>query len=176
MEQVRSGSEEAARELLEIFGPHIIRVVRRKLDQRLRARFDSADFAQDVWASFFANPPRHEVVDRPEALIAFLVRMARNKVVDAHRKGLVYQKENVTRQNSLDGSAALEAKALSGTDPTPSQAAAAREEWQRLPGHYQRILLLLGEGKTHVEIAREVGVNEKTVRRVFRRYVLGDSS
>ena len=58
MQSVREGSQEAARTLFERYGPHIRRVVRRKLHQKLRPQFDSVDFVQDVWASFFAQQGR----------------------------------------------------------------------------------------------------------------------
>jgi len=56
LEQARAGSDSAARELIERFGPFILRVIRNRLDPRLRSIFDSADFSQAVWASFFAMP------------------------------------------------------------------------------------------------------------------------
>ena len=67
MRSVREGSEDAARMLFDRYAPHIRRVVRRKLHQKLRPQFDSVDFVQDVWASFSRSkaskqalsPPRH---------------------------------------------------------------------------------------------------------------------
>src|SRR5262245_32263571 len=37
MERIRAGSQEAARELCDRYGSHILRVVRRKLDKKLRS-------------------------------------------------------------------------------------------------------------------------------------------
>ena len=58
IDQICSGSEEAAWNFIETYGPHIQRVVRRRLHQSLRSKFDSVDFVQMVWASFFADPQR----------------------------------------------------------------------------------------------------------------------
>jgi RNA polymerase sigma-70 factor (ECF subfamily) len=171
MQRLRDGSEEAARELLERYGDHILRVVRRKLHRRLRAKFDSVDFVQAVWASFFADGPQRYAFDRPQALIAFLVTLAQNKVVDAVRQRFVLQKHNVNRERALDGSVAAQAAGVSARDPSPSQVAVANDEWRRLlaelPARYQRMLELLRKGYTQREIAAELGVNEKTVRRVL---------
>src|SRR5262249_44175004 len=52
MQRLAGGSQEAARELYDRYGPHIRRVVRRRLIPALRPKFDSIDFEQDVWKSF----------------------------------------------------------------------------------------------------------------------------
>jgi RNA polymerase sigma factor (sigma-70 family) len=173
MGRVREGSQGAAQELYERYWPHVIRVVRRKLDKKLRAKFDSADFAQAVWASFFVNPTHQYAFARPEELIAFLAQLAQNKLVDAQRQRYRTQKYNVNRERALEGSALLEALGVADRQPGPSQLAAAQEQWERLldgqPPHYQRILHLLRQGSTHQEIARELGLSEKTVYRVIRK-------
>ena len=171
MERVRDGSQDAAEELVARYGDHIVRVVRRRLSKRLRSKFDSADFQQDVWASFFANPA--ETFAGPDALAAFLAGLARNKVLMAVRRRCRLQKYNVARENSLHGSAAYQADGLTAREPTPSQIAAAREKWDQLlhgqPRRYRRILTLLREGHTHVQIAHALGVHEKTIQRLVRR-------
>jgi RNA polymerase sigma factor (sigma-70 family) len=173
MERLRKGSPEAARVLCERYGPHILRVVRRKLDKKLRAKFDSADFEQAVWASFFIDPTHQYSFKQPEELIAFLAELAHNKLVDALRQRYRTAKYNVNRERSLEGSAACQAARVADRQPTPSELAAARERWDRLvegqPPRYRRILELLRQGNTHAEIAREVGVSEKTVQRLLRK-------
>jgi RNA polymerase sigma factor (sigma-70 family) len=173
MERVRAGSEQAARDMLRLYGEHVLRVVRRRLNRKLRSKFDSSDFVQAVWASFFAKAPARCTFDRPQALVAFLATLAQNKVVDAVRQRFQRQKYNVNREHSLDGSTAAEAAELAARQPTPSQVAVANEEWHRLidelPAHYQRMLELLRAGHTQREIAQELGVNEKTIRRVIEK-------
>jgi RNA polymerase sigma-70 factor (ECF subfamily) len=174
MRRLRDGDEEAARVLLRDYGPHILRIIRRRLDPKLRSKFDSQDFAQSVWASFFAGLPEQDLnFDRPEALLAFLKNLASNKVIDAHRQRRRTKKYDVAREHSLDGSAAAAAGHLAVPGPTPSQAAVAKERWDRLlegqPDYCQRILVMLQKGYTHQEIADQLGLNEKTVRRLLRR-------
>ncbi len=175
MRRVREGSQEAAEELFERYGPHIRRVVRRSLNKRLRSQFDSSDFVQAVWATFFTvHVP--ESIDRPEALIAFLANLARNKVVEAFRQRFQSMKYNVNREHSLEGSAAYQVIALPAPQPTPSQAFLAKEEWdkllERVPAQHRRILDLVRQGSTHKEIAQELGLNEKTIRRLIRKLAL----
>src|SRR5436853_7788988 len=85
MQGVRDGSPEAVRTLLDRYGPHVLRTVRRTLNPRLRTRFDSTDFVQDVWASYFTHNAGPRMFERPEDLVAFLGRMARNRVVEEFR-------------------------------------------------------------------------------------------
>lgn len=177
MQRVRAGSEEAAQELFERYGPHIFRVVRRRMTQKLRAKFDSADFVQAVWASFFAIPTCRQTFERPEALVAYLAQLASNKVVDAVRQRMQTAKYNVNRERSLDGSAAFQAGTVAGADPTPSQIIGAREEFaqllKQLPARHQEIIVLLGEGHTHAEIAQRLNIDPKTIWRVLRQVATG---
>lgn len=80
IEQVCAGSEEAARHLIDDYGPHIQRVVRRKLNHQMRSKFDSEDFVQMVWISFFAEPTRIAQFEQPDELIRYLAGMAMNKL------------------------------------------------------------------------------------------------
>src|SRR5437868_2232302 len=101
MERLRSGAADAPGELLDRYGAHVLRVIRHRLDQRLRQEFDSADFLQDVWKSFFQAPPPGRTFDRPEALIAYLAQVARHKVVDACRRRATHMRD-AGRERPLD--------------------------------------------------------------------------
>src|SRR5262245_30849537 len=177
MQRVREGSEEAARELAERYGPHILRVVRKKLASRLRSMFDSDDFTQAVWVSFFANLTKGTHFDRPQALATFLARLAENKVLQVLRRCFHSQKANINRECSLDNPESSRRADLPARQPTPSQVVAARDAWDRLlaaqPEHCRQILLLLAQGHTHREIALELRLNEKTVRRLIHRLLKG---
>jgi RNA polymerase sigma-70 factor (ECF subfamily) len=172
LDRVREGSDEAVRQLLQRYGPHIRTVIRQKLDIDMRSIFDSLDFLQDVWASFLTGELDHTFHD-PNALMKFLVNMARNKVTDEVRRRVRGARHSLARERSLDGSARLEAAGLRAAVPTPGELAVAHEEWERLlegrPAHHRRILLMLRQGHTHEEIAREMGLNERTVRRLIHK-------
>lgn len=169
MERVLAGSQTAARELVEGYGHYILYVIRRRLHDQLRSKFDSRDFEQEVWASFFANLPKKQAFQSPEELIGFLTSLARNKVVESVRQRLRAQKYNVIRETPLGD--APDAADLPARQPTPSEVAMGREEWDRLlqnqPAAYRCILALLRVGKTLQETARELDVSERTVRRVI---------
>jgi RNA polymerase sigma-70 factor (ECF subfamily) len=170
---VRAGSEQAIQELVDTYGGHIRRVVRRRLNKSLRPKFDSLDFVQSMWASFFEHRSEIAEFDSPEALTRYLSRIVSNKVIEQCRRYLQTEKHNVNRERSLHGTEAGEALQPPSPRSTPSEVVQAKEQWQRLlenqPPHYQRMLQLRAEGATFREIAAELGVDEKTVRRVLQR-------
>jgi RNA polymerase sigma factor (sigma-70 family) len=176
MQRVRAGSPEAARELFDQYGHHVRRVVRRTLHKKLRSKFDSSDFVQSVWATFFAARPPG--IATPEDLCAFLNRLARNKVVEVFRQRCQTDKYNVNRERSLEGSAAYQATRMAARQPTPSQVAVANEQWDQLrhdlPAHYRDILELTRQGNTQQEIAQKLNLHERTIRRVLRKLALGN--
>ncbi len=171
--RIREGSQDAVRELLDRYGDALLRVIRRRLARPLRRQFDSADFVQAVWASFFAARPDRRHFESPEALIAFLAQVAKNKMADAARREFQAGKRDVNRTHSLEGSAAAPAALAHSRSPTPSQVVGAEDQWDRMlegqPEHARQILGLLRLGHTHDEVAARLGLNEKTVRRVVER-------
>jgi RNA polymerase sigma factor (sigma-70 family) len=170
LDAARSGSQEAAQALVDEYGSQIIRAVRRRLNRQMRSQFDSHDFVQNVWTSFFADATRLELFNSPAALAAYLMQMAENKVVDEVRKRMVWEKRNVKRERSIDDSRLLYGKGLRAPSPTPSQVVMADEAWDKIrrerPVHY-RMFELRQAGKTFEQIADELGVNERTVRRAL---------
>src|ERR1700722_1272147 len=180
MQRVLAGSETAAEEFFRDYEPYLLHAVRRRLDKRLRSQFDSLDFAQDVWASFFADRPDKRAFAQPGDLVAFLTEVAPNKVLDANRQRLGTRKYNVRLEESLDDSAAFDKDRLMGQEPTPSQALSKEEEWSQFlrkqPLVYRRIFILLREGKEPAETPRELGIPPRTVLRAMQRRTRGTIS
>src|SRR5215216_1500296 len=100
LRRIQAGDEEAARELLARYEAEVRLVVRRQLPKLLRSQFDSLDFLQSVWGSFFrrvrSGPGLAQFEDQRH-LVAFLARAAKNKVIDAYRKA-GSQKQNMRRE------------------------------------------------------------------------------
>lgn len=170
MQRVLTGSEPAAEELFRDYGPSLLHAIRRRLSKRIRSQFDSLDFAQDVWASFFKEGPEKRSFNSPTELVLFLTKVAENKVIDAFRHRVRTQKHDLEREESLDDSRRIDKGELVGAQPTPSQIVMSKEEWveflRKQPMAYRRIFILLREGKTQDEIAVELGIHKKTVQRV----------
>ena len=170
MEQVRLGSPEAAAQLWRKYGPYVIYAVRRSLNQRLRSRFDSQDFAQSAWASFFTDLPDASRLESPAALVKLLTRMARNKVVSEDRRELA-AKRKMNRQRGVRV-ANLE-RVHDPRTPTPSQEATAIEIVEQVaadqPPKFGRVMQARLEGMDTAEIADLESMSERSVRRVLSR-------
>jgi RNA polymerase sigma factor (sigma-70 family) len=171
MQKIKDGSGEAFLELVETYGHHVYRAVRHKLNRAIRAKFDSGDFVQAVWASFFENRQRVIGFATTSDLINFLSRVAKNKVIDECRRRLGSQSKDVSREVPLDQSAV--APSLVSPSPTVSELAMAGERLQRMladqPSQFRKIVNLRVAGATHEEIAEALGVSAKTVQRVLKR-------
>lgn len=175
LQRIREGSDDAVRTFIERYGPYVLMIIRRRLDRRLRSKFDSLDFMQDVWASLFVDPPMPDAFTEPKSLFKFLAKMARNKVIDALRQGAA-QRNDVKRERSLDGSVFAAVAATRATSPTPSAIAVANEQWDQLvtesPELDQQVLDLRRQGFKQADISRRLNLHPKTVRRVLQRYSL----
>lgn len=172
LRQVQQGSHEAARELYETYVDHVLRGVRVRLWHRMRSKFDSQDFVQQVWASFFDGRERLPDFDTPEALVNYLLGMAYNKVTGEGRH-LQTQKHDIQREQRIATAAGPHPVSR---DPTPSAVAVYHEQYDRLvdrqPPRVKRIVELRLDGKTFEEIAAELEIDESTARRVIKRLQL----
>jgi RNA polymerase sigma-70 factor (ECF subfamily) len=173
MQRVREGCPDAAQEVFNRFSEPIRWVVRRKLNRRLRTQYDSVDFIQSVWASFFQVPAERFTFASPQELIGFLAQLATHKVVDAFRRRLQTAKHDLKRECSYDALADNNSPELPFHQATPSQVAIAHEHWERmvdgLPPMQRRILEMLRQGHSHAEIAAQLGLHNKVIRRFLEK-------
>lgn len=179
MTRVQAGSQDAAQEVFARYGDAVRRVVRHNLHQRLRRHYDSADFEQSVWGSFFQIPAERYSFPTPDDLVAFLSRVAYNKVMARTRQRLGGTRRHDMRDEvSLDephgpNDGATLAGSLPAPTHTPSKYVMADERWLKLtrnlpPGHV-RILELMLEGYSDTEIAERLGHDRKVIQRLLER-------
>jgi RNA polymerase sigma-70 factor (ECF subfamily) len=170
LDRIRTGDEDAARELLARYEAEVRLVVRRQLPRLLRSRFDSLDFMQSVWGSFFRRlRGRPDEFQDARHLVAFLARAARNKVIDEYRRA-ASQKQNMHREEPLYDETHHPRELAAGGD-TPSQLFEAEEALGRLrdlvPEERRNILDLRAQGLSSKEIGERLGISERTVQRVI---------
>src|SRR5262249_10142289 len=147
----------------------ILRVVRRRLSQKMRARFDSGDFEQDVWASFFAMPPDQVNFRSPDDLAAYLRAVARNKVIETGRAQMMGPVGAMNRECSLDAMSPLSPALAEPGQATPSQVAIADEQLADLARGQmpavRKMLALMRDGYSYDEIASRTGLHPKAIQR-----------
>ena len=162
--------QDAAGQLIARHAPEELRVVRRRLPNDLRSKFDSQGFAQASGASIVGNPSRLRSLHSECAFRAYSAALTNNKVRMEIRCRLVIQKYNVNREMPLEPS-------LTGvggeSNDTPSDIAVARARWNAMvdhqPAREQRMLHLRFEGLRYEEVAATFGVDDRTVRRTMQR-------
>src|SRR4051812_31567551 len=170
LRRIHDGDEDAARDLLLKYEAEVRLVVRRQLPRLLRSRFDSLDFLQSVWGSFFRRV-RGEPTEFEDSrhLVAFLARAAKNKVIDEYRRA-ASRKADMHREEPLWVEGDRPRDLAAGGD-TASQLAEAREAFDRLqdllPADRRAVLELKAEGLSSREVGDRLGVSERTVQRVL---------
>ncbi|MEZ6063606.1 MAG: sigma-70 family RNA polymerase sigma factor [Planctomycetaceae bacterium] len=173
LKQVRDGTPGAAETLVDEYGPCIRRAVRRRINAKLRDRYDSMDFAQSVWASFFGHLSVVSSFGSSGDLVGYLTRMASNKVIDAGRRTAARPERNSQGKPGHIESGFDYRRSFA--EPTPSQNAVAKECRDLLTDQpqstHRRMVEMKIAGASHQEIAAFAGVSERHVRRVLRRIV-----
>jgi RNA polymerase sigma-70 factor (ECF subfamily) len=170
LNRIAAGDQDAARELLTRYEAEVRLVVRRQLPRLLRSRFDSLDFLQSVWGSFFrkvkGGPAEFE---DSRHLVAFLARAAKNKVIDEYRRA-GSRKADMHREEPLwvDGDSPRD---LPAADASPSQVAEAHEAFTHLrdllPEDRHLLLELKAQGLSSKDIGERLKISERTVQRVL---------
>ncbi len=169
MKRLLAGDEDAPQELVDRYGPHIIRSIRRRFrTQRMRTLYATEDCMQSVWASIFSDLVRLKKLESPQQLVNYLATVASNKLVDNNRRHSS-QKNNVGLEKSVDQQS--ESFGVEADDPSPSQMAAARDEWEhqtaKLSQREKTVLSMHLEGHSSNEIAETIHVTGRGVRHII---------
>src|SRR3954471_23169428 len=126
LDRLTTGDDAAAEQVFLAYEPYLRMVVRRQLTPRLRAKFDSVDVVQSVWANVLKGM-RDACWDFPDEshLRAFLIRSTLNRFVSLyreHRGSLEREQSLSTRPEGLPAS----------RHERPSELVQADELWDQL--------------------------------------------
>jgi RNA polymerase sigma-70 factor (ECF subfamily) len=165
LDRLRRGDEGAAEQIFHTYEPYLRMVVRRQLSAKYRAKFDSMDIVQSVWADTLKGF-RETTWQFSDAahLRAFLVKATRNRFLDRYRQ----HRTAVEHSRPLeDTDTARPGK----RQPSPSEEAEASDLWEQMltlcpPAHHE-LLRLKREGLSLTEIAARTGLHPSSVRRIL---------
>jgi RNA polymerase sigma factor (sigma-70 family) len=166
LEKLCSGDPVAAERVFVAFEPYLRMVVRKKLPPRLRAKFDSMDVVQSVWADLLRGFREADWRFSDEAhLRAFLVKLTRHRFIDQVRR----TRTAVARERPLDDM--VPADEPVSRLPSPSEVAQADELSQRMlslcsPAHREIVRLRMA-GIPVAEIATRTGLHVGSVHRIL---------
>jgi DNA-directed RNA polymerase specialized sigma24 family protein len=128
MEKVRAGNQEAVATLLRAYEPEVRMMIRSRLPQILRKRFDSQDLAQSVWISLLIGPDGGGRLEfaTPGQFLAYVAGVAHYKVLEKYRRHTRTKKYELAREEPLDlrtsaGSKSRRIDEPASPEPTPSQ-------------------------------------------------------
>jgi RNA polymerase sigma-70 factor (ECF subfamily) len=167
LEQLNQGDAAAAGELFLAFEPYLRKAVRRRFPTTFRAKFDSSDILQSVWADVLRGFRRggRRFVD-VDHLRGFLFIATRNRLIDRLRQ----HQESVERERPLFQGPEQEHPLT--PQPRPSEVAEVDDLWQRLldlcPQAHRPLLILKRQGFSLAEIAARTGLHRDSVRRILR--------
>lgn len=167
LEELNAGDFAAAEQVYLSYEPYLRMVVRRRLSQPLRSKFDSSDIVQSVWADLLAGlrQARWRFTE-PAQLRAFLIKMTRNRLIDRLRRhrGALAREVPWPDQDDIPATATLGAS-------RPSELFYADELWRQMlemcPEAHRELLHLKRQGASLAEIAQRTGLHEGSVRRVL---------
>jgi RNA polymerase sigma factor (sigma-70 family) len=166
LDKLTTGDATAAERVFLAYEPVLRIVVRRHLSPELRAKFDSLDIVQSVWADLLKGfrEAGWRFADATH-LRAFLIRLTHHRFIDRlrqHRRA-IGREQSLTRGNWEES--------LPGTGPQPDDLAQANELWQQMldlcPPEHREVLRLKRAGALSPEIAARTGLHEGSVRRIL---------
>jgi RNA polymerase sigma-70 factor (ECF subfamily) len=165
--KLSTGDTAAAERIFLSYEPYLRKIVRRKLSAKLRAKFDSIDVVQSVWADLLQDLSAGELQFKDaNHLRAFLIRVIQNRFHDHLRKHHIESKREMPF-------AAIEATDRAAShQPSPSEFMQAQDLWEQMlalcPPPHQELLRLKREGLPLPEIAARTGLHPGSIRRILR--------
>lgn len=161
-----AANDAAAEDLYAEIAPYLRLVVRRNLPRRLRAKFDSIDIVQSVWVDFIDGLRRGRWrFERAAQLRAFLLKSARNRLIDRVRQFRVATEHERPFSSAIAGRPGQEAR--------PSQHAQANDLWERMfalcPAEHHEVLRMKRAGASLAAIAERTSLHIDSVRRILRQ-------
>lgn len=168
--------ERAARRIWVRLEPRLLKLVRRRLNPRIRVRTDEDDIVQSMFKSFFAvahDGDRALPADRDE-LWRLLVWMAMCKIANTAHKHQALRRD-VRREDPSVGSPGPSGSKLASwmaeledrDSRSPEEAVIFHEEFDRLlgklPEQLQQIFVWKLQDHTNAEIGRMINRTERTV-------------
>lgn len=154
IEQARQGKPEAVEQLLARYREPVRRMVGLRLDRAIAARIDASDVVQDVLLE--ASKRLNDYLRNPSMPFHLWLRcLARDHLIDAHRRHRKAQRRTVDREQSLrpawnDRSSIELIGQLIDREVTPASAAIRQE----LESRFQEVLEQLDEDDREIILMR----------------------
>ena len=164
------GDEVVAREFHDLYAKSLRAIASDQMSAAVRSRFDAADAVQSALRTFFrrANDGQFQLIDS-EKLWSLICAITLTKVREKTRFHLRHRR-SVARETSLD-QLTFVASAIDGNELTPDVTVAFADECAEfllsLESEEARVVDMKLKNCFNDEIAKELGVSERTVTRIL---------
>jgi RNA polymerase sigma-70 factor (ECF subfamily) len=169
----RAGSETAARELFDRYVERLMLLARRRIGSRMAARIDPEDVVQSVFRTFFCRLKEDRFqIGGEDDLCKLLVRITVHKTlrqVAFHRAA----KRDPAQEAGHGVQAGEMLLQVMDEEPSAETVVAFLDQFEHLLDQLapadRRILELRFQGHSTEDIARELGLYDRKIRRVLER-------
>lgn len=161
---VEGTSPQDREEAFRLLRPHLLRAVRSHLHRRMRPHLDSTDIEQSCWAAFMQIPTSRLQFENEGHLLAYIARMARNKIIDRARKLDVEFKHRAELHERAVAAQHVEDQSDHGT--TSQQ---VRNLVSGADSRLREVVELRLKNLKPEEIADQLGISRATVYRILTR-------
>jgi RNA polymerase sigma-70 factor, ECF subfamily len=183
LDRAGHGDVVARHELLERYRHYLRSLVAVRLDRRVARRVDASDIVQEALAEASERMDDY-LRARPLPFLDWLRRLARDRVVDAHRRHLGSLRRSVARERSTseltDASVAELGRRLLAPDTSPSSRLDRRERFDRIVAALATLqdrdrdvlVMWYPQQRSAREIAETLGITERGLRSRHLRALL----
>lgn len=171
--RLRSGDDEAAREVFDRYAARLLLLSRRRIGQRMNSRVDPEDVVQSVFRTFFARVKNDQFdIAAKDDLFKLLVRITAHKTLRqiAHHRAAKRDPKQETPQGDDAHEMLMQVMA---DEPTPETIVTFMDQLEhflsQLAPEDRQILELRLQGFSTEEIAKQLGSYDRKIRRVLER-------
>lgn len=181
LRRVRDGDQHALAELFSLYRDRLWQVINFRLDARLRNRVDADDVVQEAYLAA-AQRIEHYLDDSTQTFFIWLRLIAKQTLIDIHRRHLGAQMRDASRDMSIHAHFAQAtsmsiASQLLGSFTSPSQVAMRDEAAKQLdqaietmePIDREVLALRHFEELTNSEVAEVLEIQQKAASIRYRR-------
>lgn len=180
----KGGDDDALNRLIERHRDGVRRLIQMRLDQRIQRRVDVSDVVQDVMVEAHRRL-REYLLAPPMPFHLWLRQIAKDRIIDAHRRHRVSGKRSVDREQPLLGGGADDrstqdlAAQLFDPEITPASAAVQRELTRRVEEavhtlgeqDFEIVSMRHYEQLSNQEVAQVLGLTEPAASMRYLRAV-----
>jgi RNA polymerase sigma-70 factor, ECF subfamily len=155
LSEARAGDAEAINRLLERHRAALRRMIDLRMDHLVQRRVDASDIVQDVLLE--AHRRLQDYLENPVMPFHLWLRhMARDRLIDAHRRHRVAARRSVDREQPLVAAAFLDRSTLdlAGELQDPELTPAAAATWHELQVRFQQAIDTMDEQDREVVLLR----------------------